>query len=72
MFSITLINRKGYTIKRNFKTIAACKDFAKYYPLSVFFGWIYDINNDKMCYQNEYTNHWKKVDNDSFTPYWSY
>lgn len=32
MYSITMINKNGYTIKRKFKTIAACKDFANFYP----------------------------------------
>lgn len=69
MYSITLINRNGYTIKHTFKTIKQCKEFASFYPLSVFFGWIYNIKKDVMCYQNLYKDFWKKCDNDSFIPY---
>lgn len=66
MYSITMINRNGYTIKRKFKTVTACKEFAKFYPLSVFFAWIYNDATDKMCYQNLYSDSWKKVNNDTF------
>lgn len=69
MFEITLINRNGYTIKRQFKTAKACKDFAAFYPLSVFFGWIYNKATGNMCYQNDYSDKWKKVNNDTFKPY---
>lgn len=69
MYSITMINRNGYTIKREFKTITACKEFAKFYPLSVFFAWIYNKKTDEMCYQNDYSDKWKKVNNDTFKAY---
>lgn len=72
MFAIKMINRNGYTISRTFKTITACKDFAKFYPLEVFFCWIYDTKTNEMKYQNEYTNRWKKVNNDTFVPYYTY
>lgn len=71
MYSITMINKNGYTIKRKFKTVAACKDFANFYPLSVFFAWIYNEKSAEMCYQNDYSNHWKKINNDTFIPYWN-
>lgn len=70
MYSITMINRNGYTIKRNFKTISTCKQFAAWYPLSVFFAWIYNTKTDTMCYQNIYSDKWKKVNNDTFVPYY--
>lgn len=70
MYKITMINRNGYTIERKFKSITQCKDFAAFYPLSVFFAWIYDINNDEMKYQNEYKDRWKKCNNDTFVPYY--
>lgn len=72
MYSITLTNRNGYTISRKFKTITACKEFASYYPLSVFFGWIYNTKTDEMCYYNDYTDKWEKCNNETFKPYWAY
>ena len=70
MYSLTMINRNGYTIKRTFKTVSECKSFATYYPLSVFFAWIYDIKNDEMRYQNNYSDKWKRVNNDTFVSLW--
>lgn len=70
MYSITMINRNGYMIQRKFKTIAACKEFTSFYPLSAFFAWIYNTETDTMCYQNLYSNKWKKVNNDTFVPYY--
>jgi len=37
MYKLTMINRNGYTIERNFTTIAQCKNFAGFYPLKSFF-----------------------------------
>lgn len=70
MYIITMINRNGYEIKRTFKTIAECKSFAAFYPLSVFFAWIYNAKEDKMCYQNNRSDKWKRCNNDTFVPYW--
>lgn len=69
MYSITMINRNGYTIARKFKTIKECKSFASYYPLAAFFCWIYNTASETMCYQNTYSNCWKRVNNETFTPY---
>jgi len=69
-YSLQLINRNGYTIQKEFKSIQQAKTFAKFYPLSVFFGWIYDKINEKMILQNCYTDRWKKCDNKTFIPYY--
>ena len=68
-YSLTMINANGYEIKREFKTISACKHFANWYPLSAFFAWIYDKTNDEMLYQNNYSNTFFKCNNTSFVPY---
>ena len=70
MYKITMINRNGFTIERTFKSIAQCKNFATFYPLSVFFAWIYDIKHGEIKYQNEYRDKWKKCNNDTFVPYY--
>jgi len=67
-YSLTMINRNGYTIKHEGKTIESLKNFAKFYPLEVFFAWIYDKSNDEMLYQNEYKNKFHKCTNESFIP----
>lgn len=68
-YSITLINGNGYTIQKEFNSVDKAKRFAKFYPLSVFFGWIYDKQNDEMIYQNIYTDKWKKCNNETFVRY---
>jgi hypothetical protein len=67
-FTITMINRNGYTIVRKFNTIQACKDFAKFYPLSVFFAWIYNNKYDEMIMQNNYRDSFFKCNNETFIP----
>ena len=69
-FTITMMNKNGYTILRKFDTIQSCKTFAKHFPLSVFFTWIYDKVNDSMIMQNNYTDKLFKCNNDNFIPYW--
>ena len=69
VYSLTLINKSGYTIKKDFKTIKEAKNYASFYPLEVFFGWIYDKINDSMVCQNLYKSTWKKCNNESFVPY---
>ena len=68
-YRLTLINRNGYTIKKDFRTIKEAKSYASFYPLESFFGWIYDKINDAMICQNLYKNAWKKCNNESFVPY---
>ena len=68
-YSLTLINKNGYTIKKDFKTIKEAKNYASFYPLEVFFGWIYDKINDNMVCQNLYKSTWRKCNNDNFVPY---
>ena len=70
-YSLTLINKNGYTIKKDFKTIKEAKNYASFYPLEVFFGWIYDKINDSMVCQNLYKSTWKKCNNDNFVPYFN-
>ena len=69
-YSLKLTNRNGYTISMEGNNINSLKQRAKIYPLSVFFGWIYDKNTDSMLYQNDYSNKWKKCNNETFIPYW--
>ena len=69
MYKLTMINRNGYTIERNFKTIAQCKNFAGFYPLKAFFSWIYDTKTGEMKAQNIYKENWKRCNNNNFVPY---
>ena len=69
-YSLKLINRNGYTIQKECKSIEQVKTFAKFYPLSVFFGYIYDKVKDEMIFQNCYTDRWKKCNNETFIPYY--
>ena len=69
MYKLTMINRNGYTIERNFKTIAQCKSFASFYPLKAFFCWIYDTKKGEMKAQNVYKESWKRCNNDTFISY---
>ena len=41
-YSVTLINRNGYTITREASSIDAAKRSVSFAPLSSFDGWIYD------------------------------
>jgi hypothetical protein len=69
-YTITMINRNGYTIIRKFNTIQSCITLAKHFPLTVFFAWIYDKVTDTMVMQNDYKDKMFKCDNESFVPYW--
>ena len=69
-YKITLVNRNGYTITKELKSVTACKDFAKWYPLTSFFGWIYNMASDNMEWQNCYKNKWSKCNNETFIPYY--
>lgn len=69
-YSITMINRNGYTIIRKFNSIQSCLNHAKHFPLTSFFAWIYDIQNDEMIMQNDYTDKMFKCNNETFVPYW--
>lgn len=69
-YSLKMINRNGYEIKREAMSIKTLKEFAKFYPLSVFFAWIYDKKEDKMICQNLYTDKWVKCSNETFVPYY--
>ena len=68
-YTITMINKNGYTIVRKFNTIQSCLNHAKYFPLTCFFAWIYDKVNDTMIMQNNYSSKMYKCNNDSFIPY---
>ena len=68
-YSVVLMNRNGYTIRNESTSVEGCKQVIKRYPLSVFFGWIYDKKTDTMLYQNDYSNKWKKCNNETFVPY---
>lgn len=70
MFKVVLMNKDGYTISKQFYYVESCMNFAQYYDLSQFFGWIYDIKNDEVVFQNCYSNKWEKCDNWSFIPYY--
>ena len=69
-YSLHMINGNGYDILRRFNSINSCINFAKQYPLSVFFAWIYDTKKDEMVMQNDYGNNFFKCNNENFIPYW--
>jgi uncharacterized membrane protein YkgB len=69
-YTLTMTNKNGYTIKHSETSVNAIKQFAKFYPLSSFFAWIYDRKEDKMIFQNIYSEKWKKCNNETFTPYY--
>lgn len=69
-FTITMMNKNGYTVMRKFTTIQSCKTFAKHFPLSVFFAWIYDKSKDSIIMQNNYSDKLYKCNEESFIPYW--
>lgn len=69
-YTVTMTNRNGYSIIRKFNTIQSCLTHIKFYPLSVFFAWIYDNNTDTMIMQNNYTSKMFKCNNDTFIPYY--
>lgn len=69
-YSLRMINRNGYTIAKTFSSIKKCIQFAKWYPLEVFFAWIYDSKTNAMLYQNEYGRTFRKCNNETFIPYY--
>ena len=69
-YSLKMTNKNGYEISREFDSIAKAKGFAAFYPLSVFFAWIYDKVRDEMILQNCYTDHWVRCNNETFSPYY--
>lgn len=69
-YSLKMINKNGYTIQKDFRSIQQAKTHAKFYPLSVFFCWIYDKVKDEMLYQNCYSDNWRKCNNDTFVPHY--
>lgn len=68
-YSLQMINRNGYTIKKESNSIEALKRFSRHFPLEVFFCWIYDKINDEMVCQNIYSNRFKKCNNKTFVSY---
>lgn len=70
MYSLRMINRNGYEISKEFRTIKQAKEFASFYPLTSFFAWIYDKVNDEMKFQNLWKGKWQKCDNNSFVPFY--
>lgn len=69
-YSLKMINRNGYEISRKFRSVAACRRFAEWYPLEAFFAWIYDSAQDEMIMQNDYKRSFFKCNNETFVPYW--
>lgn len=69
-YSLTMINKNGYTVKRENDTIEGCKRQARHFPLRSFFAWIYDKKEDNMICQNDYSNRFFKCNNETFRPYW--
>lgn len=69
-YSIKMINRNGYEINHSENSVEKIKAFASFYPLSVFFAWIFDTVSGEMMYQNCYTDKWKKCNNETFYPYY--
>ena len=67
-YSLTMINRNGYTIKRESNTVESLKQQAAYYPLESFFAWIYDKSTDTMIMQNQYRKLFKKCNNETYVP----
>lgn len=70
MYRLTMINRNGYTVQKENRTINSLKQFASFYPLSCFFAWIYDCKNNEIIYQNCYKDKWKKCNNNTFVQYY--
>ena len=68
-YSLQMINRNGYTIKRGGNTVEALKSFATFYPLDSFFVWIFDNTKNEMLYQSIYSKKFKKCSNETFVPY---
>ena len=58
-YSVTLINRNGYTISREAASIDAAKRSVSFAPLASFDGWIYDRATDAITYRAS-GNGWKK------------
>jgi hypothetical protein len=69
-YSLTMINKNGYTIKREGSSIEGLKRQARFFPLESFFAYVYDKNTDNIICQNDYTKRFFKCDNKSFRPYW--
>ena len=69
-YSVTLINRNGYEIKRESNTIDGAKRAVAFYPLESFFGMIYDRSMDEIIRQNTYGGRWRKCDKETFVPYY--
>ena len=58
-YSVTIINRNGYTIHREASTIDAAKRSVSFAPLASFDGWIYDRVSDAVTHRTN-GNTWKK------------
>ena len=69
-YAVTLTNKNGSTISRESDTIEGAKRAVSFFPLSVFFGWIYDRRNDEMIRQNTYTDKWRKCNKETFVGYY--
>lgn len=70
-YSLSMINRCGYEIRREFSNINSAVRFEKYYSSGgSFFSWLYDRENDEMVMQNQYGTRLRKCNNISFVPYW--
>lgn len=69
-YAVKMINKNGYTISHSENSIDAVKNFARFYPMDSFFGWIYDNVTDQMLFQNIYGKTWKKCSNETFVPYY--
>ena len=69
-YSLQMINRNGYTIKRESNSIEALKQSARHFPIECFFIWIYDKINDEMVCQNTWSKKFRKCNNETFIPYY--
>ena len=58
-YSVTLINRNGYTIQREATSIDAAKRSVSFAPLNSFDGWIYDRAADAITHRTSGKG-WKK------------
>jgi hypothetical protein len=58
-YSVTLINRNGYTIQREATSIDAAKRSVSFAPLASFDGWIYDRAADAITHRTSGSK-WRK------------
>jgi hypothetical protein len=69
-YSLKMINSNGYEIKKESNDIEQLKNHAAFYPMRVFFAWIYDSLKDEMIMQSDYKKSFRKCNNETFIPYY--